>query len=133
MGASGVPLPPIIPRGQRTNDSSIPDTVDLYHGLDPNASWNAQLYNPSTPSNTVPKGAIRTEELSTRTNLTAIRAQYPNWTIAAFSVADARKAGYILMRDPSDSTHILLYDKSDPDRRASSSIAQKLASAARIV
>jgi hypothetical protein len=128
-----VPLSPIIPRGQRSNDSNIADSIELYHGLDPTASWNAQFYNPGGSSNAVSKGALRTEELSTRTDLTVIRAQYPNWKFAAFSVADARKAGYILMRDPSDSTHVLLYDKNDPDRRASSSIAQKLANASRIV
>ena len=88
---------------------------------------------PQPASNIVPKGAIRTEELSTRTDLLAIQAQYPNWKIATFSAGDARKAGYILMRDPNDPTHVLLYDRSDPDRRPSASVAQTLANAARII
>jgi hypothetical protein len=71
--------------------------------------------------------------LSARTDLAATQKQYPNWKIATFSVDDARNAGYILMRDPGDSTHIVLYDKSDPDKRASGSAAQKLANAAHIV
>jgi hypothetical protein len=37
------------------------------------------------------------------------------------------------MRDPNDPTHVLLYDKSDPDRRANASVAQTLANAARII
>jgi len=88
-----VPLPPAIPRGQRFDDTSIPDDFVLFRGLDPKASWNAQVYNPAVPSNIVPKGAIRTEEPSTRTDLLAIQAQYPNWKIATFSAGDARKAG----------------------------------------
>jgi len=63
----------------------------------------------------------------------AIQAQYPNWKIATFSAGDARKAGYILMRDPNDSTHVLLYDKNDPNRRPSASVGQTLANAARII
>jgi hypothetical protein len=109
------------------------DDVVLFRGLDPKASWNAQVYNPSVPTNVVPRAAVRTEELSTRTELTAIQARYANWKIAAFSAADARNAGYILMRDPNDSTHILLYDKDNPDRRPSATVSQKLANAARII
>ena len=127
-----MPLPPAIPRGQRFDDPAIPDDLVLFRGLDPKASRNAQVYNP-VPSNVVPKGAIHTDELSTRTELLAIQAQYPNWKIATLTAGDARKAGYMLMRDPNDSTHILLYDKNNPDRRASASIAQTLANAARII
>jgi hypothetical protein len=81
----------------------------------------------------VPKAAIRTEELSTRTDLLAIRAQYPNWKIAALSAGDARKAGYILTRDPNDPAHVLLYDRNVPNRRPSASVAQTVANAARIM
>jgi len=128
-----VPLPPAIPRGQRADDSTIPDALRLYRGLDPSASWNAQLYNPNPPVNLVPMGAIRTEELSTRTDLNALRTRYPGWKFAEFTAGDARAAGYISMRDPNDPAHILLYDKNDPDRRAAKSTAQKLANAARVV
>jgi hypothetical protein len=37
------------------------------------------------------------------------------------------------MRDPNDPTHVVLYDKSDPDRLASANVAQSLANAARII
>lgn len=74
-----MPLAPAIPRGQRFDDPGIPDDLVLFRGLDPKATWNAQVYNPAAPSNVVPKGAIRTEELSTRSDLLAIQNQYPNW------------------------------------------------------
>jgi hypothetical protein len=38
----------------------------------------------------------------------AIPGQYPDWKVATFSAGDARKAGYILMRDPTDLTDVLL-------------------------
>jgi hypothetical protein len=128
-----VPLPPVIPRGQRFDNPGIPDDLVLFRGLDPKAGWNVQVCSLTAPTNVVPKGAIRTEELSTRTELAAIQAQYPDWKIATFSAGDARKAGYILMRDPNDPTHVLLYDKNDPDRRPSASVAQMLANAARVI
>jgi hypothetical protein len=105
----------------------------LYHALDPNASWSGGAYNLVPSARTVSKGYIRTEELSTRTDLVAVKAQYPGWNIAAFSVTDARSAGYILMLNPMDSSHVLLYDKNDPDKRASGTIAQKLANAAQVI
>ncbi len=128
-----MPLPPAIPRGQRADDSSIADTLRLYRGLDPNASWNAQVYNPTVPIRVVSMGAIRTEELSTRTDLAALRTRYQRWKFAEFTAGDARAAGYILMRDPNDPKHILLYDRNDPDRRAAKSTAQKLANVACVV
>jgi hypothetical protein len=50
-----------------------------------------------------------------------------------FSAGDARKAGYILMRDPNGPKHVLLYAKKDPNKRPSASVAQRLANAARII
>ncbi|MBV8362886.1 MAG: hypothetical protein JO189_33870 [Deltaproteobacteria bacterium] len=85
------------------------------------------------PAMLCPREQSAPKELSTRTELLAIQAQYPNWKIATFTAVDARKAGYILMRDLNDSTHILLYDKNNPDRRAGASITQTLANAARII
>ncbi len=105
----------------------------LYRGLDPRQAFNALVYNPSTHSNAVPKAALRTEELSVWTDLSAVSTQCPGWKVAAFRVDEARRAGYILMRDPSDPTHILLYDKNNPDRRPSPSTAQRLANAAVIL
>lgn len=127
-----------VPRGQRYDDKqNVADDLTLWRGLDPSQTWNASNYNPQASSNSVHPSAIRTEELSTavsdRTNLTALQARFPGWRIATFTVGQARRAGYIAMRDPTNLEDVVLYDNANPDDRASKAIAKALARIARIV
>jgi|SRR5579872_2443863 len=127
-----------VPRGARYDDiNGVPDVAKLWRALDPGQAWNASNYNPQAPSNSVSPAALRTEELSCgisdSTNIGAFRARFFGWKVAEFSVAAARTAGYIVMRDPVDTTHVLLYDRNDPNARASKSTSKKLANSAVLV
>jgi hypothetical protein len=52
--------------------------------------------------------------------------------MAAFTVGEARNAGYIAMREPTNPEDVVLYDRANPDDRASKAIAKALARIARI-
>jgi hypothetical protein len=130
-----------VPRGQRFDDPNgvKPDLV-LWRGLDPNRGWNAANYNPQAPTLTVHFQALRTEELSTaasdKITLAALRAPgsiFDGWKMAAFTVEEARRVGYIAMRDPTNPTDVVLYARSDPDRPPSKTEPKALARIARIV
>jgi hypothetical protein len=127
-----------VPRGQRYDDTAnVANDLILWRGLDPNRAWNAANYNPQAVTNKVHFQALRTEELSTavsdRTNLVALRVKWPGWRIAEFTVAEARIAGYIAMRDPMNPDDVVLYDRSDPNNSPSKTIAKALAKIARII
>jgi len=130
-----------VPRGQRYDDTSTltPDLV-LWRGLDPNQVWNDPNYRQPVPSNTVSPSALKTEELSTavsdRANLATLRAPgatFANWKMAEFTVGEARQAGYIVMRDPTDPAHVLLYARKDPNNKPSKTEPKALARIARVV
>jgi hypothetical protein len=53
--------------------------------------------------------------------------------MAAFTVGEARGAGYIAMRDPTNAEDVVLYDGNNPNGKASQTVAKKLARIARIV
>ncbi len=127
-----------VPRGKRYDDTtSVTPNLTLWRGLDPNRAWNAAKYNPHTLSNQVHFQALRTEELSTavsdRTILAVLGLLWPGWKIAEFTVGEARTAGYIAMRDPTNWTDVVLYSRDDPDRPPSKTIVKTLARVARII
>ena len=126
-----------VPRGSRYDDKlGVDDSLTLWRGLDPARAWNASNYSP-VPSTTVHYSALRTEELSTavsdRTSLPLLRIRFPGWKLASFTVGEARNAGYIAMRDPTNAEDFVLYARSDPDRPPPKGIAKALARIARIV
>jgi hypothetical protein len=126
-----------VPRGQRHDDTkNVADDLTLWRGLDPKQAWNASNYHPQAPAYTVHISAIRTEELSTavsdRTNLAALQRRFPGWKMATFTVREARNAGYIAMRDPTNPEDVVLYDRANPDGRPSKSVSKALARIARI-
>ena len=127
-----------VPRGQRFDDTQgVPDTLRVWRGLDPVRAWNAANYNLLSPSNSVHYAALRTEELSTAasdcTTLPALRTRFPNWKMATFTIGQARAAGYVAMRDPTNVEDVVLYSRADPDNTAPKSVAKALAAVAQIV
>jgi hypothetical protein len=127
-----------VPRGKRYDDTiNVTPDLTLWRGLDPNRGWNAANYNPQVTSNQVHFQALRTEELSTAVSdriwLAVLGLLWPGWKIAEFTVAEARTAGYIAMRDPTNWIDVVLYSRDDPDASPSKTIAKALARVARIV
>ncbi len=130
-----------VPRGQRFDDTAnVADELIVWRGLDPKQSWNAAIYNSAAATTTVHKSAIKTEELSTaasdKTNLQALRGTgtiFFDWKMAEFTVGEARRAGYIAMRDPINTQDVVFYDRSNCDGKASTTVAKALARIARIV
>jgi hypothetical protein len=104
------------------DDSTISSDTLLWRAIDPNQP-NAVTYD-STLGKDVPSiGTLRTHEMSVqisgRPTLDDIKAQYPGWRIAQFTAGAARDEGYIVVRDPADPNHGLLYDKDSPGKRPS--------------
>ncbi|MBV8772434.1 MAG: hypothetical protein JO166_08915 [Deltaproteobacteria bacterium] len=53
--------------------------------------------------------------------------------MAEFTVGDARRVGYIAMRDPTNPDDVVFYAASNPDAPPSKAIVKPLAKIARIV
>ena len=128
-----------VSRGHRFDDKqNVADDLTLWRGLDPNATWNAGLYNPAAPSNKIHLSDIRKEELSTavsdKTNLADLkRFRFPGWKMAEFTVGEARSCGYWAMRDPTEPQDVVLYDGTCPDKIASNPVSKRLTKLARLV
>jgi hypothetical protein len=131
-----------VPRGKRYDDTNgVPDSLVVWRGLDPSRGWNAANYNRQAPRNKIHFQALRTEELSTaasdRIALAKLRAPgeiFDGWKMAEFTVGEARQAGYIAMRDPTNPTDVVFYIARDPDNPHTPKTEPKaLANLARIV
>ncbi len=111
------------------DDDTIPDEVLLWRAIDPKHP-KATTFDPNINKEIPSIGILRTIELSVRlsdrTTIDNVRAKFGGWKIAQFTRAAAREAGLMLVRDPSDPKHGLVYDKQNPGKRRSQSRIWKL-------
>jgi hypothetical protein len=111
------PIAPLIPKHLRVDDPSIRDDLIVWRELDPLEA----PADPQTLQRKIMSSVFRTEELSVRMSDKISKAQVvanaPGCELAEFTVGDARAENCIVMRDPDDPSHGLIYDKSRPGER----------------
>jgi hypothetical protein len=128
---------PAVPRGQRSDDPAISDDLILWRGIDPRQTWNNATFSPLSGAPRIASAVFKTEELSTkasdRISLIDLRLKLPNWKFAEFTVGEARGAGYIAMRDPTEPLDVVLYCAADPNNPPPKGPPKKLSRLARLV
>jgi hypothetical protein len=116
---------PLLPRHLRVDDPTIPNGLIVWRELDP---LEAPL-DPQTNQRKIASSVFRTQEMSVRMSDHTTKAQVVanaiGCDLAAFTIGDARAVGCIVVRDPGDPAHGLIYDGKNPGNRAIPSGAAK--------
>jgi hypothetical protein len=122
----------LLPRHLRVDDPSIPNDLIVWRELDP---LEAPL-DPQSGRRKISSGVFRTAEMSVRMSDHISKAQVvanaPGCDLAEFTVGDARAQKCIVVRDPADPAHGLIYDAARPgDRSITSGAAKRIRDRAR--
>jgi hypothetical protein len=93
--------------------------------------------DPATSQRVIMSQVFRTEEMSVfmsdQIALSRVQVENPGAFVAQFTVADILKEDCIIMRDPQDYAHGLIYDRTDPGRRISRGQARRIRDAATLI
>jgi hypothetical protein len=117
------------------DDLTIGDDVLLWRRIAPEHVGVDQ----GTGQERASDSAFRTEQMSvhiaSQTNRDAVLKEYPKDKLMEFSAGEARREGFIIVRDPlpEDPSHALVLRGDNPGQRPTKSQAKKLANCARWV
>jgi hypothetical protein len=121
-----------MPASERVDDSTVADDEVLWRRIHP--TWIVLKEGKETLSS----AAFKDEELSVHiaslTTRDAVLARYPRHRLSAFTAGQARREGFIVLRDPipEDVSHALVLPREKPTRGDLARQARKLRDLARL-
>jgi len=122
-----------MPPSEWVDDPTVADHEVLWRRI--HAAWIVLREGKETLSS----AAFKNEELSVHiaslTTREAALARYPQHRLSSFTAGDARREGYIVVRDPTpeDLSHALVLPKDKITRSAFASQAKRLRDLARLI
>lgn len=122
-----------MPPSERVDDPTVPDDEVLWRRI--HTTWIILKAGEESLSSAAFKDEQLSVHIASMTTRETVLAKYPQHRLSAFTAGNARREGYIVMRDstPEDASHALVLPKPKVTRSALVRQARKLRDLARLI